>query len=137
MSTPRRTRTDIPIDYQDCSDRLPDLWSLVCPCCGQSLTETKILISLDANTLTYGTQHYKMTRTLTIFAHTLVQAWPKVASYYDLGAIHGTLAPEGPRLLTQLQVWACHLRKILRNFDANVVITHNNGYRIILQGQPK
>lgn len=83
---------------------------LRCPCCGGSVNEPHIRVSLDANVATIGARTVKLTPLEAEILHTLVAAYPNVVRYERLIAkVYG--AGEGP----DRPVNVFHVKKLAMN----------------------
>jgi len=106
-----------------------------CPCCGQRVSNDRLLVDLNTNIAVYqGQEDEVRPPQVADLVHEIAQAWPKTVTHIDLGyAIWGLFEPE--LMLSSIRVHVSMARKIICRLGLAIEAIEGRGYRLVLPGQ--
>lgn len=105
---------------------------MTCPCCGQPVEATRLLVDLNSNTAARRGTTVKLTRQEAEAAYILNRRFPRVVPWDEFGdELYG---PSHGRDLRATTFYALlsYLRRKLRPLGVTIANTHGVGWRLTL-----
>lgn len=99
-----------------------------CPCCGGPIKKPGLIVDIETNTVMFGERSWRVSPQLAVYTKVLLDAYPRaVGTPVMSDALHGSGHDEVFHLVA---LYACMLRKIVRQVGGDVVHVERRRYRL-------